>query len=124
MKKVESYQDLLAWDWAMDLVIECYDLVKSFPRDETFGLTSQIRRAAVSVPANIAEGHARDSLREYVRHLTIARASLAEVETHVLIALRLGYLEANRGEALLGRAAELGRILNGLKRALAGRTTS
>src|SRR6185369_3222986 len=100
-----SYQALLAWSKALDLTVECY-VVKSFPRDEIFGLTSQIRRAAVSVPANIAEGHARDSLREYLRYLTIARGSLAEIETHLRIAIRLGYLAAERGEALLARSAE------------------
>jgi four helix bundle protein len=116
--KVESYRGLLAWRRAMDLTVDCYAVADALPRHETFGLASQIRRAAVSVPANIAEGHARDSLREYLRHLSIALASLAEMETHVLITVRLGYLEAPRGDALLGRAGELGRILNGLKRSL------
>ena len=86
-----SYEDLEVWQRAMDLVVDCYDLTRSFPQTEQFGLTAQLQRAAVSVPANIAEGQARRHTREFLRYLTIARGSLAELETHIQIAKRLGY---------------------------------
>jgi len=84
----QSYKELIAWRKAMDLVVEVYRVTRSFPGDELYGLTSQLRRAAVSVPSNIAEGQARYSRREFCHFLTIARGSLAEIETQVRIAAR------------------------------------
>ena len=98
----------------MALVLDIYRSTQAFPRMETYGLTSQLRRAAVSVPSNIAEGQARLSTGEFKQFLGNARGSLVEVETQILIARDLGYLESRESENLLGAAAEVGRILNGL----------
>ena len=110
----QSYRELVAWQKAMALVAEIYKATRDFPRDEVYGLTSQLRRAAVSIPSNIAEGQARFSSREFHHFLAVARGSLVEVETQILIAGNLGYLPPNRSVELLDKAAELGRILNGL----------
>ena len=92
MGEVKSYQDLIVWQKAMDLVTEIYRITKNFPKEEIYGLTNQMRRAAISIPSNIAEGHARKSRAEYIRFLSIAQGSRAELETQILIAVRLGYL--------------------------------
>jgi four helix bundle protein len=110
----DSYRDLIAWRKAMSLVAELYRITKTFPRDEMYGLTSQLRRAAVSVPSNIAEGQARFSSKEFHHFLSLARGSLVEVETQLLIAEDLGYISAMGGRELLAKTAELGRVLNGL----------
>jgi len=110
----ESYRDLIAWRKAMHLVREIYDATRLFPRDELYGLTSQLRRAAVSVPSNIAEGQARFSSKELAHFLSQARGSLVEIETQILIAQDLGYLSATKTRLLLQQAAELGRVRNGL----------
>ena len=89
---IKSYQELTVWQKSMDLVEAIYLLAKKFPKEETFGLTSQIKRAVVSIPANIAEGYGRTHRGDYLHHLSIARGSLMEVETHLAIALRLNYL--------------------------------
>jgi four helix bundle protein len=115
---IRDYQDLLVWQRGMDLLVACYGLSDAFPRHELFGLTAQLRRAAVSVPANIAEGHGRDHLGDYLRHLSIANASLMEVETHLQAAGRLGYVAASDVDAMLASTAELGRMLHGLRRSL------
>jgi four helix bundle protein len=98
----------------MVLVTEIYRATRDFPRDELYGLTSQLRRAAVSVPSNIAEGQARFSRREFYRFLTVARGSLVEVETQIIIAKDLSYLSARDADILLLQTAEIGRVLNGL----------
>ena len=118
---VRSYRDLLVWQKAMDLVTAIYQATASFPKHELYGLASQAQRAAVSVPANIAEGHDRDSTKEYLRHVAIAVGSLAEVETLVSIGLRLGYLDAVSHNALLAECQSLGRMLRNLQRALRAR---
>jgi four helix bundle protein len=110
----QSYQDLIAWRKAMELVTEIYRSTGEFPRDELYGLTNQLRRAAVSVPSNIAEGQARFSQKEFRHFLSHARGSLVEIETQLIIAQSLGYLQENDSRALLAKAGELGRILNGL----------
>jgi four helix bundle protein len=110
----QSYKDLIAWRKAMDFVIEIYRVTRAFPRDELYGLTGQLRRVAVSVPSHIAEGQAHYSQREFHHFLSDARGSLVEVETQLIIAKRVGYLPQEEADALLARAAELGRILNGL----------
>jgi len=102
----------------MAFVLDVYRCTRAFPKIETYGLTSQLRRAAVSVPSNIAEGQARRSTGEFKQFLGNARGSLTEVETQILIARDLGYLEQYRVETLLGAAAEIGRMLNGLLAAL------
>jgi four helix bundle protein len=110
----QTYRQLIAWQKAMDLVDLVYDCTDQFPRRELYDLGSQLRRAAVSVPSNIAEGQARQSQREFYRFLSNARGSLAEIETQVLIAQRRHYISAADAERVLDRCAELGRILNGL----------
>ena len=117
-KPVRSYQDLVAWHKAMDLVAEIYRLSVTFPKEEVFGLTSQLRRAAVSIPSNIAEGQAKSSRGEFQLYLGHARDSLAELETQIMIARNLNYLSETEAVGLLEQAAEVGRILNGLLAAL------
>ena len=118
--KVQSYRDLLVWQKAMELVVECYKFVSSLPKNETYGLISQVQRAAVSIPANIAEGHGRDHLGDYLRHLSIANGSLKELETHLLLVGRLGYCHEDDAEPLLAKCAEIGKMLAGLSKSLKG----
>ena len=117
-KSIQSYQDLMAWRKAMDLVTEVYKITHNFPREEIFGLTSQLRRAAVSVPSNIAEGQGRTSRKEFLYFLGNAKGSLSEAETQILIARNLGYIDKEGINDLLNLAAEVGRILNGLMASL------
>lgn len=116
-----SYRDLKVWQQAMDLAVECYELTKSFPRSEIYGMVSQLQRAAVSVPSNIAEGRARQHSREFLQQISIAYGSLAEVETLVQIAVRLSYVPGPKGDDVLGKAAEIGRMLNGLRSSIKDR---
>ncbi len=111
---IKHYRDLLVWQKSMDLVVASYDLAKRLPHDENFGLISQIERAAVSVPANIAEGHGRKHTGDYLHHLSMARGSLLELETHILITVRLGYLQPKETERILGLTDEVGRMISGL----------
>jgi four helix bundle protein len=110
----ESYRDLIAWRKAMELVTDVYRVTQAFPREERYGLTNQLRRAAVSVPSNIAEGQARFSHKEFHHFLSHARGSLVEIETQLTIAENLGYLDPNQTRPLLDKASELGKVLNGL----------
>jgi four helix bundle protein len=114
-KKIESYQDLQVWQKAMDLVIECYRLTQRFPANEQYGLTSQIRRAAVSVPANIAEGFGRWYSKEFVRFLLTTNGSLKEVETHLLISDKLGLPLTSDLQRAMGLSAEIGKMLASLR---------
>ena len=111
---VTSYHDLTVWQKAIDLVVDCYKLTERFPRTEQYGLMSQLQRAAVSIPSNIAEGAGRGHTREYLRHLGIARGSLFETETQIIIARRLGYVADQDTRPLLGLVTEIGRMLHGL----------
>ena len=113
-KIVQSYRDLVAWQKAMNLVTEIYRLSQKFPKEEMFGLISQVRRAAVSVPSNIAEGHSRPSRKEFQYFLGNARGSLSELETQMMIGRNLDYLNEAELTNILNIAAEVGRILNGL----------
>jgi four helix bundle protein len=110
----QSFKNLVAWQKAMDLVVETYAVTEHFPKYELYGLTSQIRRAAVSVPSNIAEGQAHYSKLEFRHFLRHARGSLAEMETQILIAQRLKYLDEKTSLRLTRMAEEVGRISNGL----------
>jgi four helix bundle protein len=114
----ENYRDLIAWQKAMDLVEGVYRATRSWPKEELYGLTNQVRRAAVSVPANVAEGQGRRSSQEFLHHVSIAHGSLREVETHLLISRRLGYSDEATCEAVMLQTAEVGRLLNGLMRRL------
>jgi four helix bundle protein len=115
---VGHYRDLLAWQHAMDLVESVYRLTRRWPREELHGLTNQVRRAVISVPANIAEGQGRSGIREYLHHLSIAHGSLREVETYLHIAMRLDYCDTSSFEAIMAEATEVGRLMRGLMRSL------
>jgi four helix bundle protein len=110
----QHYKDLIAWKKAMDLVHAVYDATEEFPKRETYSLTDQIRRAAVSVPSNIAEGQAHYSNREFLHFLRHSRGSLAEIETQLLIAQKRQYLSDSNTDRLLKQIDELSRILSGL----------
>jgi four helix bundle protein len=120
--KLRHYQELMVWQKAMDLVEEVYKASQTFPREETYGLTSQLRRAATSIPSNIAEGQGRRTTPDFLRHLSIAYGSLLELETQVLIATRLNYLSQKRSQDLLDQCGEIGRMLNGLMSSLTPHT--
>ena len=115
---MKSFRELRIWQAAMDLVEKIYLLTRSFPKQETYGLTSQLQRAAVSIPSNIAEGHAREHLKEYLHHLSMAQASLAELETQLEIALRLEYLTAGQLKVLMDDSSSLGKQMYSLRNAL------
>ncbi len=114
----QNYRDLVAWQKAMDLVVDIYRATEQWPRHEQYALTSQVHRAAISVPANIAEGQGRTSAKEFLHHLSIANGSLREAETYLLLAQRLDYVDATTSEDLLRQTAEAGRLLLGLMRSL------
>jgi four helix bundle protein len=115
---INSFRDLRVWQAGMDLVEEVYLLTQTFPKQEIYGLTSQMQRAAVSIPSNIAEGHTRDHSKEYLHHLSMAQASLAELETQLEIATRLKYLSPEQFKTVLGSITSLGRQLYSLRNAL------
>jgi four helix bundle protein len=114
---LKSYRDLRVWEKSMDLVVESYRVSRLLPKTETFGLISQIQRAAVSVPANIAEGYGREHLGDYLRHLSIAGGSLMELETHMLIVTRL-YIPMDDVKCALDMVREIDRMLSGLTKKL------
>ena len=120
---IQSYRDLIVWQKAMELVVGCYRLAEIFPKTETYGLASQLRRAAVSIPANIAEGQGREHLGDYLHHLSIANGSLMEVETHLLLAEKLSFLTKQQIDPALAATAEVGRMLAGLTRSLKNKRT-
>ena len=113
-----TYRDLKVWQKAMDLVIEVYRLTGSFPSAEMYGLTGQMRRSAVSIPSNIAEGHGQGGGKSFSRYLFIAQGSLKELETQLLIAGRLGYISPEALQPVLANCDEIGKMLTGLTRAI------
>ncbi|MGA0585557.1 four helix bundle protein [Dyella sp. KRB-257] len=115
---VRSYRDLVAWQESMRLVELVYALLSTLPVDERYGLASQLKRCSVSIPSNIAEGHARESTREFARFISIARGSLAEVETQLELISRLGMSSAIALEPAVACCDEVGRILRGLRKSL------
>jgi four helix bundle protein len=121
---MRPHERLEVWRTAMDLVVTVYEATDSFPREEKFGLTSQMRRAAVSIPANIAEGAARRSRKEFVHFISNAQGSASELETELLIAQRLGYLQAGNSARMRDTLDSIGRMLNGLSRHLTGRAVT
>jgi four helix bundle protein len=121
---VRSYQELTVWQKAMDLVEVIYAATRSWPKEEIYSLTSQVRRAGVSVASNIAEGQGRNSTKEFLHHLSMAYGSLCEVETQLLVAQRLDYLNSDTAKQLLTATAEVGRLLNGLSRSLNDKLTA
>ena len=115
---IQSYRELGVWQKAMTLAEECYRTTRAFPKDELFGMTSQIRRAAASIPANIAEGQGRQSTKEFLRFLSISRGSLKELETHLILCQRVGLLSDEQLESLLNLTDEISRMLSGLRKSL------
>jgi len=115
---IHSYRDLRVWNEAMELAVACYRMTGSFPREEMFGMTSQIRRASASVPANIAEGYGRESAGSYVQFLRNAQGSLKELETHVLLAHRVELVSREDAAPVLDRADLVGKMLRGLIRSI------
>ena len=113
-RTISSYRDLIVWQKSVDLVAEVYNATSEFPREEVFGLTSQLRRCAVSVPSNIAEGQGRATRGEFIQFLSHARGSLFELETQLCIAGKLGYLSPERRRTLGLQTEEIARLLNGL----------
>ncbi len=118
MAAFKSYRDLKAWQMGMDVAELAYKLTSQFPKHEIYGLSSQLQRSAVSVPANIAEGHARESTKEFLRFLSIAQGSLAELETHLLLARRFGYIQTIELDTMMQMTGETGKIIRGLQRSL------
>ncbi|HEX3085617.1 MAG TPA: four helix bundle protein [Pyrinomonadaceae bacterium] len=116
--QIKSFRDLRVWQAGIDLVRNVYQMTAQFPRSEVYGLASQMQRAAVSVPSNIAEGHTRESTKEYLQHLSIAQASLAELETQLEIAKQLSYVPENEATQLLEAITSLSRQLFALRNAL------
>lgn len=115
---MNSYKELIVWQKSIDLVMEIYKATKSFPKEEVYGLTSQMQRSAVSIPSNIAEGHDRNSTKEFVQFLCISRGFLAELETQVIIAEKLGYMNLKEKERTLNNCYEIGKMINGLLKKL------
>jgi four helix bundle protein len=115
---IRSYRDLKVWQQAMDLAEACYRLTRQFPKDELYGMTSQVRRSAASVAANIAEGHGRNSRGDYAKFLRVAQGSLKELETHLILAARVGLISDGLIAKVLQQSEGLGRMLRALIRSL------
>jgi four helix bundle protein len=120
---LKSYRELRVWQQAMDLAVQCYDATRSFPKDEMFGLTSQIRRSAASIAANVAEGHGRESTGAFVQSLRVAQGSLKELETHIILADRVKLMARSASSHLLDRCDAVGKMLRSLIRSLQRRMT-
>jgi four helix bundle protein len=118
MATVRNYRELIVWQKAMELVELVYQATKQFPKEELYGLTSQVRRSAVSIPSNIAEGQARKSTAEFLNFLSIANGSRAEMETQILLAQRLKYVTNDTAQQILNLSEEVNRLLNGLMNSL------
>jgi four helix bundle protein len=118
---LQSYRELEVWQVGMDLAEHCYKVTRKFPREELFGLVSQIRRASASVPANIAEGQGRQHTKEFLNSLSYANGSLVELETHLLLSCRVGLMNKSTLESLLEFTNRIGRMLTRLRQALEAR---
>jgi four helix bundle protein len=115
---IQSFRDLEVWKLAMDLAAECYRVTKTFPKDELFGMTRQIRRSAASIPANIAEGHGREHTKEFLNHLSIARGSLMEVQTHLLLCERVGLLGETEMNQFMPTCERISQMISRLRQSL------
>ncbi|MBW2023075.1 MAG: four helix bundle protein [Deltaproteobacteria bacterium] len=118
MQDIKSHRDLLVWQKAMDMTVQVYAICKMLPKEETYGLISQMTRAAASVAANIAEGHARGSTKEYTHFLAIAKGSLMETETFLDLALRLGYIKEDQAQTVQQKITEVSKMLTVLRNKL------
>ncbi len=118
MSRIESHRDLIVWQKAMNLAVEVYRLTDGFPKSETYRMVSQLTRAVVSVPANIAEGNARGTPREYAYFLSVSKGSLMETETYLFLAIRLGYITQEQATPALGLVTEVSKMLTAIRRRL------
>jgi len=115
---IKDFKDLIVWQKAMELVVEVYQLVKKLPKEELFALSDQMRRAAISIPSNIAEGQGRNSVKEYIRFLAIAKGSKAELETQLLLCVKVNYLNKVEIQTAINLIQEIGRMINTLQKSL------
>lgn len=120
MEKPQNYKDLVVWQKGIALAKATYQLTATFPGEEKFGLVSQMRRAAVSIPSNIAEGQARHTTGEFIQFISHAEGSTAELETQVIVSIALGFAEARNAKAAFVLLDDIRRMLNGLRRKLSG----
>ncbi|WP_378952644.1 four helix bundle protein [Mesorhizobium sp. ANAO-SY3R2] len=115
---INSYKDLVVWRAAVELAVNCYSVTKALPASEVYGMTSQIRRSATSIAANIAEGHGRENTGSFVQFLRIAQGSLKELETHLILCGRVGLMREAEARTLLDQADEIGRMVRSMIRSL------
>ncbi len=118
MVTVRNYQDLIVWQKSLEFTIAIYTSTKLFPKEETYGLISQMRRAAVSISSNIAEGQTRHTVKQFFQFLSIARSSVSELETQIILSYRLNYINENKKKELLASAEEIGKMLSSLMKTL------
>jgi four helix bundle protein len=121
MITVRNYQDLIVWQKSLEFTVAIYSYTKTFPKEETYGITSQMRRAAVSISSNIAEGQTRHTSKLFLQFLSIARGSLSELETQIILSYRLNYISEENKDQLLTKAEEIGRVLGSLMKTLTKR---
>ncbi len=122
MSRIKSYKELIVWNKSMSLVVLVYENTKQFPKDELYGLTSQIRRAAISIPSNIAEGYGRSSRKDYCQFLHIARGSTFELETQLRIACNLNYMDSLKVDKIMDTVIEISKMLNSMIKKLDAKT--
>ncbi len=116
MARIESFRDRIVWQRAMDLAVEIYRLARLLLRDETYRLVNQMTRAAASIPANIAEGNARGTARDYAQFLAIAKGSLTELETYLILTMRISYLTEQQTQTAVELVNQIGKMLTSLRR--------
>jgi len=117
-KEIKSFRDLIIWQRGINLVKDVYEETRNFPKEELYGITTQIRRSAISIPSNISEGHIRQHRAEFRQFLNIALGSLAELETQIIIARELNYLSIEKSENLIDQMSSLGKMMRGLMKKL------
>ncbi|AZV22137.1 four helix bundle protein [Mesorhizobium sp. M7A.F.Ca.CA.001.07.2.1] len=115
---MNSYRDLIVWKAAVELAVDCYSVTKAFPSSEIYGMTSQMRRSSVSIAANIAEGHGRESTGSFIQFLRMAQGSLKELETHLILSEKVGLMVEAEVVRLLSKADEIGKMLRSMIRSL------
>ena len=124
MVKVKSYKDLIVWQKAMDMTELLYCIAKKLPKEETYALSDQMRRAAISIPSNIAEGFGRNSKKEYLQFLYIANGSICELETQLTLCVRINYLEENEIQPIISLLSEIGKIIMTITKKLSSDTSN
>ena len=124
MAKVSSYRDLIVWQKAMDMTESLYRIVKKLPKEETYALSDQMRRAAISIPSNIAEGFGRNSKKEYLQFLYIANGSVSELETQLMLCVRINYLKESEIQSILSLLSEIGKIIMTITKKLSSDTSN